>query len=118
MGLGRKLLNILGDSLIIAFVPVILLMLIEHNSLADAVGRIHQLLMLPLFFFAIGVIIVVSQWGGGAIEVFRGKRESIDFERIENDVDVIGWLVRGLTTLFAGFFSLNVIIQRLIRAFS
>jgi hypothetical protein len=79
--IGRKLLNIVGDSLIIALVPVLLLVTIEHDRL-------------------------------------RGKSESINFEAIEHDVDVIGWLVKGLTALFAGFFSFNVIVQRLIRAFS
>ena len=95
MRLGRKLLNIVGDSLLIALVPIILLMVIEHETFADAVSRIDQLLIIPLFFFAIGGLIVVSQWGGGAIKVFRGTRKSINFEAIENDVDIIGWLVRG-----------------------
>lgn len=118
MGIGRKLLNIVGDSLIIALVPVLLLVIVEQASFADAVGRINQLFVIPLFFFVIGLIIVISQWGGGAINVLRGKSESINFEAIEHDVDVIGWLVKGLSALFAGFFSLNVIVQRLIRAFS
>ena len=64
--LVRKLLTILGDSLIIALVPIMLVVVIEHETFAGAVAQTTKLFLIPAFFFGCVLLVVVSQWFAGA----------------------------------------------------
>jgi hypothetical protein len=114
LSLARKFLNIAGDSVLIALIPVIVVVIVEHQSFAQAVANTSQLFLIPAFFFGFGVLIVLSRWGSGAWRVIRGRSETINFEAIADEVDVVGSIVRGLSVLLSLFLCMSVIVHRIL----